>query len=58
MVIAAIVVWLLLSIPLSLLLGLLCRDDSPRLVRLDGDDAVFRESDGSETRVDASVLVR
>jgi hypothetical protein len=41
-------IWTILSIPMSVVLGSLLRDDTPpELVGMDGDRAVYRNNDGS-----------
>jgi hypothetical protein len=45
-VVAVVVTWLLLSVPVSVLLGFILRDDD-RLVRFERDDSRFRLQDRS-----------
>jgi hypothetical protein len=51
MVIVAVVAWLLLSVPVSVLLGFMLRDESPRFTAPDSDGPRFAGSDGSATLI-------
>jgi hypothetical protein len=46
-----IVIWVLLSLPMSVVLGSFFRHDVTELVGMDGDVAVFRRADGSLERM-------
>jgi hypothetical protein len=49
---AILAIWILLSLPVSLVLGFSLRDDSrPELVGMDGEVAVFRRTSGLFERV-------
>jgi hypothetical protein len=45
-------IWIVLSIPMSILLGSTLRTETPaELVGMDGDNAVYRRADGALERV-------
>lgn len=52
-IIVILAIWVLLSLPLSVMLGRAVTPDraAPELVGMDGDVAVFRRHDGTEFRV-------
>lgn len=51
-IVVILAIWLVLSAPLSIVLGLTFRDDnSLDLVGMDGDDIVFRRANGDLERV-------
>ncbi|MEY2432273.1 MAG: hypothetical protein QOC92_1998 [Acidimicrobiaceae bacterium] len=51
-IVVILAIWVLLSLPLSVVLGLSMRTDAHReLVGMDGDAAVYRHGDGSLERV-------
>jgi hypothetical protein len=52
-IIVILAIWMLLSLPMSVILGHAMSSESPEpeLVGMDGDVAVFRRSDNTELRV-------
>ena len=44
-------IWLVLSVPMSVVLGCAMRDRSAELEGMDGDVAVFRRADGTLERM-------
>jgi hypothetical protein len=51
-IVVILAIWVLLSIPMSVLLGISMRSDDRReLVGMDGDAAVYRRANGSLERV-------
>jgi hypothetical protein len=51
-IVVILAIWVLLSLPLSVVLGLSMRTDAHReLVGMDGDAAVYRRTNGSFERV-------
>jgi hypothetical protein len=51
-IIVILAIWVMLSLPLSVVLGCSFQDDrQPELVGMDGDVAVFRGADGTIERI-------
>lgn len=55
-IIVILAIWMLLSVPMSLILGhaMTAESTTPELLGMDGDVAVFRRTDGTELRVSLS----
>jgi hypothetical protein len=51
-IVVILAVWVLLSVPMSIVLGLSMKSQSrPELVGMDGEHAVYRDANGSLQRV-------